>query len=356
MLPTVTDPNFSQSSLVASDCLFEPDRYGFDPVAHSISAEQSRKYFLEEPEFVTGFSFLPPEGTPSVLVCVPSYTKLGYATQTALSAYDSFPYGVVWVVIIDDCTPEKSFNYALEHYFRKLPYHYVSILRFPHRAGLTRSWNYAAILAQKFSIPFIVFGNSDLLFPKNWFLPIRKLLLEQVLHVCGPVTNAPGHRDHQLVVPYLEATSFHGFKNFTDDRQQIESIQSVLFSVHWSKGRLPPEAFPNDPVWYFLGPLSDPELGLPTFHRQPINGFCFVSTLEAVQKAAYDLKANYFFCPDFPLIRNEDSFLGQVKRASMTYGFTPASYVFHYRSITRGPSGLYGPNRKWHYRPPTPPS
>lgn len=352
MLPIATESGYDRSSFVTADFLSEPERYGFDPVAHSISAEQSRKYFLETPEFVPGFSFLPPEGSPSVLVCVPSYTALAYAAQTALSAYESFPYGVAWIVLIDDCTPQESFNYAVEHYFRKLPYHYVSILRFPHRAGLTRSWNYAVILAQQFSIPFIVFGNSDLLFPKNWFLPIRKLLLEQALHVCGPVTNAPGHRGHQLVVPYLEATSFHGFKNFTDDPKQIEEVQLTLFSLHWAKGQVPPEAFPRDPVWYFLGPLSDPELGLPSFHRQPINGFCFVSTLETVQKAAYDLKANYFFCPDFPLTRNEDSFLGQVSRAGLRYGFTPAAYVFHYRSITRGRAGLSGSSGLGHYRPP----
>jgi hypothetical protein len=118
----------------------------------------------------------------------------------------------------------------------------------------------------------------------------------------GPVTNAPGHKPKQQI-----ATILKGYK-ITDDRTYINQVQHRLLIKNGQE------------LWPGL-----------------INGFCMVAKTSTWFKGVHS--PDNVFNPKHKMTKNEDDLQGRWLKQGMQIKICPASFVWHYRSVTRKPSG-----------------
>lgn len=201
-----------------------------------------------------------------------------------------------YVVVVDDASDDWPGDRIISGMVPNgVPY---IIQRYERQGGLSRSWNAGIRLARQAGCTFAVCGNSDLVFSRDWWPPIERAL--DNYHFAGPVTNAPGHSPDQHVEKY------HPGYVVDDDPTDIDHIGATLPA--------------NDPIG-----------------RSLLNGFCFAGRVECFEKCGIS-RANAFD-PDIPLAGNEDDFFERVKSHGLRPCIVPTSFVFHYRSVSRGLKG-----------------
>lgn len=168
------------------------------------------------------------------------------------------------------------------------------VQRYDHNGGLSRSWNSGLRLCKSMGLDYAVCGNSDLVFPVGWWRPLETSL-ERFVFV-GPVTNAPGHSQSQDVTEYLKSYEL------SDKWESINQTQRQL-----------------------------KELNSETFGRSLLNGFCF-----AGKTASFFSVDDLPFDERIPLAGNEDDFFTRAAEQGLSGAIVPQSFVFHYRSVSRG--------------------
>ena len=253
-------------------------------------------------------------------VIIPTYSKFEYAQRAVSSAIESAKDVEAHVFLVDDASPDfhgydNIGEIGPNHIIRDLMAKYPKRLRLivnPKNLGLTKTWNkgiMAAIAEGNFK--FICVTNSDVVFPKAYDIGMTHALKSNRVDLVGPVTNAPGTEEKQFVKLY--SSIYDG-----PDINKIDSVQLELLAKHSTK-----------------------------VEQTTINGFCMMAL-------AYTWE-NYMYAPEQPF-RESNPFnsKGQPNptpamtlqeyelqtrwhKFGLKSGVALSSYVFHYRSVTRGP-------------------
>jgi glycosyltransferase involved in cell wall biosynthesis len=246
-------------------------------------------------------------------VIVPTFNHLEYAASAVASALDWSLPGTV-ALVVDDASPDwhrpsvgvtKHLNGLRAVYGKSR----VQLERFDVNGGLTRSWNRGLQLAREQGYEYACCTNSDVLFSPGWDIPVYTAL-DAGLALAGPVTNAPGTEHAQWV------------------------------------GHLLPDYRPSDLLSELIC-VSELISGHRERHVEgTVNGFCMVARTATWWANAYD--DAHVFRPrnDFtsrgernptPLMTlNEYELQRRWHAKGLRTGFCPGSFVFHYRSVSRG--------------------
>jgi len=242
---------------------------------------------------------------PRVCVVIPTYNHFAYARAAVRSLVRHAPRGAtVEHIVVDDCSPEWD---AVD--WRTWPGGGRRV-RFGRRGGLTRSWNAGLRFAFERRSDYVVCTNSDVLFSPGWFEPLVDAL-ESGLDLVGPVSNAPGHAAAQDVRLYLDAPS-----------ELDDSARSIGATARALRGKAP--------------------------LRSRINGFFMMARTGVWRAGRYSRRC--VFDPACRMAGNEDELQARWSALGRTAGIATASYIFHYRSVSR-PEGLQVRSAAGAYRP-----
>lgn len=242
---------------------------------------------------------------------IPTYGAFNYAESAIDSALENTK-GSLKVLVVDDASPDwKPAGEELARKYLRDPR--VRFVGFPENGGLTRSWNFGL---NYFNQPeclcdFICCANSDLIFAPEWDVPLlRAANLSGAL--VGPITNAPGTVKHQDVREFLPTYKV------SDQAASIADTAIRLKREHFRR------------LWL----------------RGPINGFCMLASRETWFSGMYD--DEHVFNPrndknskghsnPTPLMTlNEDELQQRWLKQERNSVICPDSFVFHYRSVSRG--------------------
>lgn len=239
---------------------------------------------------------------------IPTYSHFEYARAAVRSLVRNGPRrGSAEYLVVDDHSPEWD---SVD--WRSWPHPECRKIRFASRGGLTRSWNAGLRAAVAMRAEYAVCTNSDVLFSPGWFEPLAEAL-EGGFRLVGPVSNAPGHTGRQDVRRYLPEPVA-----VSDSARSLRAVARAL-----RRERAAPVA-----SW--------------------INGFFLMARTETWREGAYSRRC--VFDPGFRMAGNEDELQTRWWERGWTMGFAPASYVFHYRSVSR-PEGLRIRSAAGAYRP-----
>lgn len=233
---------------------------------------------------------------------LPIFDRFAYARRAALSFLKYTPKEHDPLVIaVDDASPlyaEQNWDAWREG----IPQSQLVFQHFEVNAGLTRGWNWGLLQAREFGATYAIAGNSDLLFTPGWQRAIVGAL-NNGAQLVGPVTNAPGktNRNRQNVLHF-----FPGYR-VTDD----PSYNSIVADHIWRQYAC-------------------------ELRQDGINGFCMIAKVADWFSGAY--RADYVFDPSKRMTGNEDELQRRWRKLGRRIGFCPGSFVFHYRSVTRGPN------------------
>jgi GT2 family glycosyltransferase len=162
---------------------------------------------------------------------------------------------------------------------------------------MTRSWNAGLALARALDYKYTCLANSDLLFSPGWDSYLRDACDTHIL--AGPVSNAAGHTSkYQDVARYLPDYKL------SDKWDDLADVATKLRYSHHSKV------------------------------NARVNGFCMMTRTELAWEHAFD--AENVLDPSCPMAGNEDRLQDRWTKRGQSFAVVPASYVFHYRSVTRG--------------------
>ena len=250
------------------------------------------------------------------LVVVPVYSHWDYALKTVESLYRAtrstfFDHqNSVDCVVYDDGSPD----YTAERERELLAVDpRVSFYRYANNAGMTRSWNAGLALARYLGREFCCLANSDLLFTPGWDTWLRDACKDHAL--TGPVSNAAGHTSRFQDVA-LYAKDYKLSDDWADLCRTADELRVTQL------GKVVPAR---------------------------VNGFCMMTRTEVAWRHAFD--ADNVFDPSCPMAGNEDRLQDRWKKAGLRFAVVPSSYVFHYRSVTRGDRYKKG---RWMRMPQTP--
>ncbi len=250
---------------------------------------------------------------PRYFVIVPTYGHFDYAARCVRSALDAEPDA--FCLVVDDASPD--WGTAGEGMMRRFASDYpdrVVAAAFAANGGLTRSWNHGLAAARACGADRGVCGNSDLLFTRNSLHAMAAAIETDQADLVGPVSNAPGKTcpDVQAVSAYLSDYEP------SDAPGDLANTASRLHRSHAGACLVVPA----------------------------VNGFCMMAKVGTWWRGAYD--DDHVFRPrnDFtskgqrnptPLMTlNEDELQGRWRKMGLRSGVVPASFVFHFRAVTRG--------------------
>lgn len=243
-----------------------------------------------------------------ILLAIPVFRQFEYARKAALSGLEHTPDSSV--LVVDDASPDYD-----RQDWRGWPKENVHRHRFHRNKGVTRSWNFSLRYARDRGFEYAALLNSDVILTPGWFGPIEWALNNGV-DLAGPVTNAPGHQDRQRVSHFLEQKY-----KATDDPAKLAEVAGILAEQHPQK-----------------------------FKPCRINGFCMVAKTATWWR--YPHSPDDVFDPKHAMTRNEDEFQGRIGKKDMVSAAVPASFVFHYRGVSRKGATGGKQGRGW-FRPPT---
>lgn len=257
----------------------------------------------------------------SLTVIIPVYGAhtYEYAAAAVRSALDETRWLTPYIVVLDDGTPNWLQEFKrIDAALAKAPPERLHIVRYTENGGLTRSWNEGLKVARdRFKTDYACCANSDLIFTSSWDGALLDAL-DAGFSLVGPITNAPGAAVKQGVDYW-----WPGYK-LRDDGAYLAGLSIDLYDEY---GR----SVPGQP---------------PHTIESPINGFCLFAKTETWWANAYD--AEHVFRPrnDFnskgqpnptPLMTlNEDELQQRWRDRGLKIGFCPASFVLHYRAVSRG--------------------
>ena len=249
---------------------------------------------------------------PRILFICPTYGHLDYAFK-AIDSFVLHSSPEDGAVLIDDASPNWPGVEKIYDTYRPFTPQRFFITSFSENGGLTRSWNMGLWHARHQGFEYAICGNSDILFSPNWHLQLVELLNKQGWRLAGPVTNCPG------APQYGSQNVKHFFPNYkvSDDKCDIAKVAACLLLNYHDSACV-----------------------------THINGFFMMAKTSTWWEGAYD--SENVFCPrnDFnskgqrnptPLMTlNEDELQRRWREKGWLIGFTPASFIFHYRAVTRG--------------------
>jgi glycosyltransferase involved in cell wall biosynthesis len=249
---------------------------------------------------------------PRIAFVCPTFGHFDYAIEAIRSFLRNTPNPLA--IIVDDASADWDFPIWQEFLRQKELIH----CHFAEQGGINRSWNWGIGRALDEGADYIIAGNSDVVFSENWH---RGLIdaIEAGYALVGPVSNAPGPTSKEIADI---ATYIPDFKP-SDDPLEIRAVAEILQAR-------------------FAGVAQE------TF----INGFFQMAAAEAWSSGRYD--ENHFykprndFLPDgtpnpYPLMTfSEDELQYRWAAMGRIFGVALSSYIFHYRSVSRGLEFVHG--------------
>lgn len=231
---------------------------------------------------------------------LPMFNKFGYGMRAALSCL-KYTKRKVMIIAVDDASPKYP-EQNWDVWKQDMPPERLIFKHFGENGGLTRSWNWGLSRAKDLGIKYTVCSNSDVLFTPDWEDGLVHQL-DRGYHLIGPVSNASGVTNgrRQQVENY-----FPGYQ-VTHNREYLAAVSKYL-----------KEKFSPDIV---QGNVS-------------INGFFMMAKTETWWKGAFS--ETHVFDPAKKMTGNEDELQRRWHRMKMKTGFVPSSFIFHYRSVSRG--------------------
>lgn len=250
---------------------------------------------------------------PTLAIVIPTYGAFEYARVAAATALRHTHLAAARVLIIDDASPAAealpTHERALNTLARQCGQPPIQVYQFRTNGGLTRSWNQGLVWARRERCDYACVTNSDVRFTPGWDVPLLTALNRYAL--VGPVTNAPG----------TEALQFVG--NYTAKYRRSDADDVLATVVADLRKRHGHRVIPGT-----------------------LNGFCLVAATTTWWANAY--ARHDVFRPvnthnargqpnPTPLMTlNEYELQGRWHARGLKTGFVPASYVFHYRAVSRG--------------------
>jgi GT2 family glycosyltransferase len=242
----------------------------------------------------------------TIAFILPLYGHHEYGRHAALTFFAHSPPDAQ-VLAYEDAHPSASRTDWVK-WSRGFPPGRHRLRVFPSNAGLTRSWNEGLADARRLGFAYALCGNSDLAFTPGWSDALIHALESGRASLAGPVTNAPGptNQGAQGVERWLPKDCRPALDQAPDDPEWLGRAAAALRRRHG---------------WEFQ------EMG--------INGFCMLAKTATWWSGAFD--AQRVFDPSKRMTGNEDELQKRWRRLGRRAGFCPGSFVFHYRSVTRGP-------------------
>jgi GT2 family glycosyltransferase len=248
----------------------------------------------------------------TICLVLPTHNDLDYAAKAASSFMRtvSESHMLPMVCAVDDAsdgvTDEQYADWARENGIQE--FH-----RFPETGGMTRSWNYGVRVAHRIGAEYTVCGNADTVFSTGWVVGIVSALRDHDL--AGPVTNASGWgTPRQNVKAYLP--------DYVPDDSTIEQVAALLASK---------PTISLTPAQLAFGPNGNgATLAMPEF----LNGFCVVAKTSTWFAGAFD--SQNVFDPSKINSENEVELEVRWMANRLRLALVPSSFVFHYRSVSRG--------------------
>lgn len=232
---------------------------------------------------------------------LPIYDRFAYARRAALSFFKYTPAELDPLVIaVDDASPLYD-RQDWTAWRAGMPPQQLVFKHFKINAGLTRGWNWGLVKAQELGATHVLAGNSDLLFTPGWHRA-QLAALAAGAQLVGPVTNAPGKTNHNR----QNVANFYPGYRVTDAPDYNAQVAQQLWERHGDKLRV-----------------------------DAINGFCLLATTGDWFSGAFG--GGFVFDPAKRMTGNEDELQHRWRKLGRRIGFCPGSFVFHYRSVTRGP-------------------
>jgi glycosyltransferase involved in cell wall biosynthesis len=243
---------------------------------------------------------------PNITVIIPVYNYWSYAVDCVDSLLAVSPS--VNVVIVDDASPEMPpAQWLRERIANSDGQH--RYIRHDRNKQLTAAWNLGFVHAFDLKTEYIVAGNSDLLFSPGWW---ESLLYASAAgyHLVGPMTNTPGTSALQNIDRYVPDYAL------SNSREGIAATAAKLV------------------------PLKH------NVELSKINGFFMWAKAADWKSGSFDSK--HVFRPSnaimpsgktnrTPLMTgNEDELQARWKKMGRRFGVACGSFIFHYRSVSRG--------------------
>jgi GT2 family glycosyltransferase len=251
-------------------------------------------------------------------VIVPTHSHFEYAARAVRTALEKTSRDVdPHAIVVDDGSPDWLSGKALAQILPDglFAAGRVTVYNFRDNGGLTRSWNRGLEIARDLGADYACCANSDVVFSQNWDKPLRVLLdgIGGAPSLVGPVTNAPGTEEAQLVRRHLDDY------RLSDAQGDVDATGAALYARY----------------------------GV-SFSDATLNGFCLLARTQAWWDNAFDAAAGHVFKPrnDFnskgqpnptPLMTlNEYELQRRWHARGLRTGYCPGSFVFHYRAVSRG--------------------
>lgn len=246
-------------------------------------------------------------GKPLAVV-IPIYNKFIYARRAILSLFKHGPPEAM-ALIVDDASPDPvDWDRWWEGDGRpedRIPRDRCVFQRFDRNLGLTAGWNWGLAEARRLRAEYAVCTNSDILFTPHWHQALLHQADKGEYRLLGPVSNAPG----------IETSWRQKVKNYytkyqvSDEAQDIAEVSKTLW-----------KAYGSDTV------VGDAKMA--------INGFFMLAKTEIWWAGRYS--EDHVFNPAKKMKGNEDELQRRWKLKSYRSGICPGSFIFHYRSVSRG--------------------
>ncbi len=249
----------------------------------------------------------PGGGKNGLAFILPIYDGYVYARRAALSFFKYTPVELNPICLIfDDASPSRD-RQDWDVWYEGLPQERIMALHYTKNGGLTRSWNVGLSMAKLMECRYAIAGNSDILFTEGWYEGLMHHLDRGTADLVGPITNAPG-RTQQKGPTQNIADFIPGYEVF-DDSDSVESLTRRARELKTN--------YPIDQI-----------------HYDDINGFFTMAKVETWWSGSFD--EEHVFDPSKKMAGNEDELESRWKKLGRKIGFVPSSFIFHYRSVSRG--------------------
>lgn len=247
-------------------------------------------------------------------VVIPVYGQfdIAVATVKSLAMHATVP---TLAIVVDDYSPNRPLDMAAR-YEAAVAGSEVSLLYHEHTRnfGISGSWNWGLMQANELEIPYSVAGNSDILFTHQWWFELQTAL-DNGYDLVGPITNAPGDQKSQNVDRY-----FPGYR-ITDEPVYLNKVAEYVRENHQGV-RI----------------------------ETSINGFFMMGRREVWLRHTSAKKE--VFSPKLRMLGSEYHLQKRLHQLGQKTGIVPGSFIFHYRSLSRGlarkgaqNAGFYRPTR-----------
>lgn len=258
---------------------------------------------------------------PRIAVIVPLYNKFAYGRLATLSFF-KYTGAECHAIIVDDASPKFDKQNWDSWYAgvkddkgdwvqEPLPREHITFHHFEQNDGLTRSWNWGLKKALELDAEYTICTNSDVLFTPFWEQGLIHHL-EQGYHLVGPVSNAPGVTNGGR----QQVQNFYPGYRVTDEADYLRRVAEYLKT--------------HQPIQKIVGGL-------------PINGFFMMAKTATWWEGRFD--RDVVFDPRKKMAGNEDELEKRWRKRGWKIGFVPSSFIFHYRSVSRGDQYKH---RGWH--------